>query len=536
MNNIFLLTMIIVVYLFMIGYLGYYGYRQTKNALDYLVAGRNVHPMIMALSYGATFISTSAIVGFGGVAAMFGMGLLWLTVLNIIVGIGIAFIIFGKRTRKMGHNLEAHTFPELLGKRYQSSFIQGFAGLVIFVFIPLYASAVLIGAARFLEATFPGVLNFNVAMLIYVLIIVAYVFAGGIKGVMYTDALQGSIMFVGMMILLVMTYMNLGGIVPAHEALGAMVAKVPEKLVQAGHQGWTRMPVTGSPSWWTLVSTIVMGVGIGVLTQPQLAVRFMMVKSDKEINRGVMVGGIFILMMTGVAFVVGALSNVYFLNHPAFGKIAMEAAGGNVDKIIPLYINSAMPVWFVYVFMLTLLSAAMSTSSSQFHTMGTAIGRDVFEKVILKGREKVNTVFVTRMGILVGVLVTVVLGYKLPPGVIAVATAIFFGLCASTFLPAYAGALFFKGMTKAGAVASMLAGSVTTVLLFLFVHKKEAEAIGLCQALFQKPTLAPMPWPVVDPLLIALPISAVTAIVVSLMTQKFAKTHLDHCFKYIGNK
>jgi solute:Na+ symporter, SSS family len=536
MHNIFLLTIIVVVYLFMIAYLGYYGYSKTKNALDYLVAGRNVHPVIMALSYGATFISTSAIVGFGGVAAMFGMGLLWLTVLNIIVGIIIAFILFGKRTRKMGHNLEAHTFPELLGKRYQSRFIQGFAGIVIFIFMPLYASAVLIGAARFLEATFPGMLDFNVALLVYVLIILAYVFAGGIKGVMYTDALQGSIMFIGMIVLLVMTYINLGGIVQAHQALGAIADKVPAKLAQMGHQGWTRMPIFGSPSWWTLVSTIVMGVGVGVLTQPQLAVRFMMVKSDKEINRGVMIGGIFILMMTGVAFVVGALANVYFVNNPAFGKIAMEVAGGNVDKIIPLYINSAMPVWFVYVFMLTLLSAAMSTSSSQFHAMGTSIGRDVFEQVLMKGKSGFNTILVTRVGILIGVLITVALGYNMPASVIAVATAIFFGLCASTFLPAYAGGLFWKGMTQAGATASMIAGSSVTILLFLFVHKKEAEAVGLCQLLFQKPVLLPMPWPVVDPILIALPISVLTAVIVSLSTKKFNKDHLDHCFKYIGAK
>ena len=72
------------------------------------------------------------------------------------------------------------------------------------------------------------------------------------------------------------------------------------------------MPVLGSPIWWTVVSAIILGVGIGVLAQPQLAVRFMMVKSNKELNRGVLIGGIFILMMTGVAFVVGALSNVFF--------------------------------------------------------------------------------------------------------------------------------------------------------------------------------------------------------------------------------
>ncbi len=532
MENLLFFTIAVVIYLGVTGYLGYYGYKKTKNALDYLVAGRDVHPVVMAVSYGATFISTSAIIGFGGVAAMLGMGLLWLTALNIIIGIIIAFILFGKRTRKMGHNLEAHTFPELLGKRYQSSFIQSFSGLIIFIFMPLYAAAVLIGAARFLESTFPGVLNFNVALVVYSLIICAYVFAGGIKGVMYTDALQGAIMFIGMVVLLVLTYINLGGIVPAHRALSAMAAQVPEKLAAQGHLGWTSMPAFGSPLWWTLVSTIVMGVGIGVLAQPQLAVRFLTVKSDKEINRGVMAGAVFILVMTGAAYLVGALSNVYFFNNPQFKQIALAAAGGNVDKVIPLYINSAMPRWFVTLFMLTLLSAAMSTSSSQFHTMGTSIGRDFIEKIFFKGKGQRYTVLLTKIGILVGVIATVILGAKLPTSIIAIATAIFFGLCASTFLPAYAGALFWKGMTRSGAIASMCAGFTATALWFLFVHKKEAEAFGLCQALFHKPTLASMPWPLVDPVLIALPFSCVVAVVVSLCTKKIPGEHLDKCFKY----
>jgi len=82
MGNMFFLFVIMLAYLSAIGYLAYRGYRGTKNATDYLIAGRNAHPFVMALSYGATFISTSAIVGFGGAAAVYGMGLLWLTVLG----------------------------------------------------------------------------------------------------------------------------------------------------------------------------------------------------------------------------------------------------------------------------------------------------------------------------------------------------------------------------------------------------------------------------------------------------------------------
>ena len=96
---------IIVVYLGVIGALGFLGYRRTKTAKDYLIGGRKIHPAVMALSYGAAFISTSAIVGFGGNAGVFGFSLLWLTFLNIFLGVFIAFIFFGKRTRRIGPSL-----------------------------------------------------------------------------------------------------------------------------------------------------------------------------------------------------------------------------------------------------------------------------------------------------------------------------------------------------------------------------------------------------------------------------------------------
>ncbi|MHC4988568.1 MAG: sodium:solute symporter family transporter, partial [Planctomycetota bacterium] len=104
---------VVLAYLLVVVYLGFLGWKRTKSATDYLIAGRGVHPFVMAMSYGATFISTSAIVGFGGVAGMFGMSLLWLTFLNIFVGIFIAFVFLGGPTRRMGHHLDAHTFPEL---------------------------------------------------------------------------------------------------------------------------------------------------------------------------------------------------------------------------------------------------------------------------------------------------------------------------------------------------------------------------------------------------------------------------------------
>lgn len=526
--DLLLLNIIILIYLLVTVYLGYRGWKGTRNSEDYMVAGRRTHPYIMAMSYGATFISTSAIVGFGGTAGLFGMGLLWLTFLNIFVGIFVAFVLYGKRTRKMGRNLGAMTFPELLSKRFDSKFIQYFSGLVIFIGMPLYASVVLIGAARFMETTLA--VNFNIALLIYSLIIAAYVIWGGLRGVMLTDALQGTIMFLGMVALLVMTYGHLGGVTPAHQALTNMASMVPAKLAAQGHTGWTSMPAGGSAWWWTLVSTIVLGVGIGVLAMPQLVVRFMTVRSGKELNRAVLVGGIFILAMTGVAFMVGALSNVYFFQHE--GKLAMDAAGGNADSIIPVFINAAMPEWFVYIFMLTLLAAAMSTSSSQFHAQGTAIGRDIYETLSKKkGR---SSIMVTRAGVSIAIIIAVVLGYLLPGNIIARGTAIFFGLCASAFLPMYTCGLFWKRTTPAGAIAGLVTGTLVTVFFYIFVHKAESSVLGISKLLLGRDVLiTQMPWPVVDPIVVALPLAFLVTIAVSLFTKEMDQDYLRKCFEGI---
>lgn len=586
---------VVLVYLFAVIFLGWLGYMRTKTAADYLIAGRDVHPFVMALSYGATFISTSAIVGFGGVAGLFGMSVLWLTVLNIFVGIFIAFVFIAPRARRMGHCLDAHTFPEFLGRRYGSKFIQIFAGVVIFLFIPLYAAAVLIGGCLFIELQFG--IDYNVALLVFSIIIAAYVVVGGLKGVMYSDALQGTIMFLGMLALLIFTYQKLGGVTTAHERLTDLAPLVPGKLQAIGHRGWTQMPPFGWGDikynlWWLVIPTITLGVGIGVLAQPQLVVRFMTIKSRKELNRAVLVGGVFILIMTGVAFTVGSLSNVYFANYgpELTGRVVQDVghdekhvvmqimkqdngqwvdvegkmapvklsdeqrvavadvdgksvnvvkgrsisivyAAGDSGKIIPTFITTAMPPWFGLLFLLTLLSAAMSTLSSQFHAVGTSIGRDVYEQVT--GKHGQSTL-VTRIGIIIGIVYAVLVSFAWREStVIPRATAIFFGLCASAFLPAFFGGIYFKRATKPAAIISMVVGFVITAFWLTFIKEKEAGAIGLVQKMTDGKTslLAGKPnWDWVDPIVVAFPISIILMIVISFLTKPPADEHVEKCF------
>jgi SSS family solute:Na+ symporter len=245
-------------------------------------------------------------------------------------------------------------------------------------------------------------------------------------------------------------------------------------------------------------------------------------------------------MMTGVAFTVGALSNVYFFNDT--GKVALIAAGGN-DKIIPAFIKTYLPEWFGPVFLITLLAAAMSTLSSQFHTMGSALGRDVYEKSLGgKGRSMV----ISKAAMLVGVVISTGIAWltsylDVSMAIIATGTALFFGLCAASFLPAYIGALFIRRMPKAAALWGMISGFVTSFFWIFFIHEKESASLQLCALLTGKTSLVKdtllAPLSMVDPIVVALPVSLiVTGVLTLILKQDIPAAHLDKCFNGVGNK
>ena len=105
-----------------------------------------------------------------------------------------------------------------------------------------------------------------------------------------------------------------------------------------------------------------------------------------------------------------------------------------------------MPLWFAYLFMIALLSAAMSTLSAQFHVQGTALGRDMYET--LSNKVGGSSVMVARTGIVIAVMIAVILGFILPANIITVGTAMWFSLTAVAFISMYVCALFWKRTTK----------------------------------------------------------------------------------------
>lgn len=530
MVDVLTLGVVATVFIALTIYLGLYGFRSTKDNSQFLLGKNKANPVLIALSYGATFISASAIVGFGGVSAKYGLSIMWLTVLCIFVGTILAFIVFGKRTRKIGNKLGAFTFADFLGKRFESPTIRTVVSLIILIGMPIYCAAVLIGGVNFISVTVG--IDKNVALMALSLIVALYVTLGGVIAVMYNDALQAGIMFIGMVFILIFTFWQLGGVTEAFNSLSSLWdVKVLDGsvsgLISNGMNGWTSMPSFGTPIWLTVVTTLLMGVGIGSIAQPQLAVRFMSAKDDKTLNRSMAIGAVFVFVILGTAFTIGPLSNVFFYSE--HGLTSTEYIS-NSDLIIPTFVNElfadlSFGDLFISIFILALICATISTMAALLHTMGSSAGYDLWgqykerrgQKMDNLNRGNIKSLRASRISTLIMIVVVVVVAYLMPSNIIARATTIFMGLTAAAILPTFAYGLFSDRPNALAAKISILVGAVSWSIWAFFVERTTAGMMGVCDAIFGVPYISEGLIGYIDPLVIGLPLSAITLIICVLV-------------------
>jgi SSS family solute:Na+ symporter len=151
--------------------------------------------------------------------------------------------------------------------------------------------------------------------------------------------------------------------------------------------------------------------------------------------------------------------------------------------------------------------------------MGAALGADILP--VMRNKPGKRTSLGVRLGIICAILISCVICYALSANIIARGTALFMGVCAATFLPAYFCSLYWKKATRTGALASLWTGALTSIFCMVFLHKAEAAPIGLCKALFGTDVLIDVyPWFAIDPIVFALPLSTVVIILVSLLKKK----------------
>ncbi len=444
----------LVGYLFLLAYHAWHGSRKSKSLDDFLVGGRGIGGIVIALSYYATFVSSVTFVGHSGKSYTRGPAW-WLTcVVVFTVMVFLAWFVvappFVKASRKVG----ALTIPDFLGHRYKSKWIRRLSAIVIVAASVVYMAAVYDGAARLSESLFDA--SPSVVMIAIFLIVTTYTLSGGFHSVVATDAVQGLILFGGAIVLPAAMIFQKGGI-------GPLLTSVREANPDA--LNWT-----GDVPLATMIG-LALGVGLKIVVEPRQLSRFYGLSSDEQLRHGRWIAPAMLFLTFACMLPVGFLAHAYV---PAAD--VMESGKVQSDLVVPHLLSPNVNVLGTVLgafFMTALAAAAMSSLDSVLLVAASSVDHDL----ISPNRDPRAAMQWTRLWILILSATAATLALIRAQGIVELSS--FSGsLYAACFLPSLVVGLFWKRATRIGALTSLIVGFTVTTAWFFAKKSASFESIS----------------------------------------------------------
>ncbi|MGD9402609.1 MAG: sodium/proline symporter [bacterium] len=424
---------VLLVYLVILGLVGVFSSRRLKTSADYAIGGRSIGPWVTALSFVAAYFSSVLIIGGGAFGYKYGLSTLWIGASNVLVGCALAWIILGKRIRRMTEETGSMTISEFLGKRYGSRAIMMFSAAIIFLFLIIYNVSVVKGMANAIQVLVE--IPYWGGVLVSGLIIVFYVTVGGYLAVVWTSFIQAWIMIGGLILLTLVALSRVGGMATAVERLSAMDA------------GFVSTP--GLWGWAGLISFCLI-VSFGTWGMPQLVIRFYSIKNVRMLRIGtivVTVGGSVALL----PYLNGALARIL---HPAVA---------NPDLAIPTLTKSVLPPIGAAIFLAGVIAAGMSTFAGVLIISSTSLVRDIMEHTFGRKLTQAEQIKYARIANIILGGAAILIGLR-PPSLILVLTAFSWAVIASTNLWPLLFGIYWKRTNPTATLVSMVAGAGTALI------------------------------------------------------------------------
>ena len=326
---------------------------------DYLLAGSNVKPWLAGLSAIATSNSGFMFVGMIGYTYFYGLSSVWL-MFGYIFGDYLASIFTHKKLRIMTEKRDVLSFAGVLSKWHQTNFtkLRFLMGLITLLFLGSYAAAQFQAGSKALHVLFGW--NYNTGAIIGAVMVFLYCMAGGIRASIWTDAAQSFVMFIAMLVLCVKGTYIIGGF----EALWIKMKAVNPDYVKLFPQD---LDIPGIPGYILFVTGWLFG-GIGIIGQPHILVRFMIVDTPKNVNKARAYYYTWYIVFFFLTVIVGFISRILL---PVTEKFDPELA-------LPMLSTQMLPGIFIGLVLAGLFAATMSTADSQIISCSAAITRDLF--------------------------------------------------------------------------------------------------------------------------------------------------------------
>ena len=495
--------MLIVFFGIMIG-VGLYCRKHSTDVDGFVLGGRSVGPWLTAFAYGTSYFSAVVFVGYAGQFGWkYGIAATWAGIGNALIGSLLAWAVLGRRTRIMSQHLDSATMPQFFEARFDSKALKLAASAIIFVFLIPYTASLYNGLSRLFGMAFD--IDYSVCVIVMAVLTAVYVIAGGYMATAINDFIQGIVMLVGIVAVIAAVLNSKGGFMEAMNGL----ARISDPTVSDAPGVFNSFL---GPDPLNLLGVVLL-TSLGTWGLPQMVQKFYAIKSEKAINKGMIISTIFAFVVAGGCYFLGGFGRLY--------SDQVDIATGGYDSIIPTML-SGLPSILIAVVVVLVLSASMSTLSSLVLASSSTLTLDFIKGTVVKDLSQKKQLLIMRILIAVFIAISVVIAilqYKSNVTFIAQLMGVSWGALAGAFLAPFLYGLYWKRTTVASVWVSF--GFSTVVML------------------------ANILWKSAFPVLLQSPINAgvfcmlaglVIVPVVSLLSKPPKKEHIDQVFSCYEQK
>ncbi len=463
---------VIIFYLGIMAFIGWYASRKTSSLGDFFVLSGKAGVVVSGIAYFSTQFSMGTFLGTPGTIYGVGYAGMAISVPGAVFCMILPALLIGRKLITLGHKYGFLTMADYLSDRYHSKSMSGVLGVMMLFFLIPMMGAQIIGAGVIVHVftglpEWAGVVGMGV-------IVILYCMAGGMKGAMMTDVIQGSLMIATAVVTFIVSIVMGGGFENINHTLQGM------------NEAYLTFPgANGYMPWTYFVSNIVLW-SFFTMGQPHLFTKFFAMKDHKTMFKAILLG------------TAGMFFSATLIEWAGVNGIASIQNIEKADQIVPMILQRGLNPFLASIFIAGIVAAGMSTIDGILVTTTGAVTRDIYQKIINKKATDETVMNLSKVvTVLIGIIV-ICFGVFQPGSIFEINLFAFSGM--AIFVVPILFGMYWKKSTVAGAVSSVIVG-VIALLLFTLVPSVKELAHGF-HALFPATILG-----------------SVTMLIVSSMTQ-----------------
>ncbi|MBK5968977.1 MULTISPECIES: sodium/proline symporter PutP [Thiorhodovibrio] len=434
-----------VLYLLLMLGIGVWAYRRTHDSADYFLGGRQLGPWPAALSAGASDMSGWLLLGLPGFAFTSGLQSLWLAG-GLLLGTWLNWLLVARPLRQFTAEAnDALTIPEYLANRFgdPNHALQAIAALFILLFFLFYTSSGLVAGGKLFETLFG--LDAGIATAIGALVIMSYTLTGGFLAVSWTDLVQGLLMLAALLLVPVIAMQADGGLLSMQTTLNADYPELMSVWTNDNGEPLGLIAIISLAAW-----------GLGYFGQPHILARFAGIRNQQAVPAARRIAVTWTALSLAGAVLVG-LAGLAWVDNNLGGELA------DAETIFMVLVEALFHPAIAGVLLAAILAAIMSTADSQLLVSSSALTEDLYRQLFRRQASGKEIVLVGRLAVVLLALIALLLALEPDNTVLGLVAYAWAGFGAA-FGPVLVLSLYWRGMTRVGALAGIIVGGLTVVI------------------------------------------------------------------------